>query len=167
MSRSRTSVRRMYRSLAKVALVWIGIQIGAPFQGQAAAAGKAGTVRGVALNSDHSPIPGARVRLRNTQTGRIEVKGVAGEDGRFVFNARGGSYIAELVDDNGRVLAVGPVFRVGPEETVDTFVRLASRRPWFATVFSNAATAVIAAASTAGVTALGPSGHGSRPISPQ
>src|SRR4051812_18440641 len=33
-------------------------------------------VRGVVWNGDNSPIPGARVRLRNLQTGRVEANAV-------------------------------------------------------------------------------------------
>jgi hypothetical protein len=169
MSRSYSSVRRIGRSLAGVALVWIGIQIGAsPKDGVSAQAEKGAAVRGVVWNSDNSPVPNAKVRLRNTQSGRVASNGVTGEDGQFVLNGvEGGSYVVELVGDNGRVIAVGQSFRVEAGETVATFVRLAPRRPWFAAVFSNAANVVIAAASSVGITALGPSGSGSRPISPQ
>jgi len=165
MSRSYSSVRAIVRSLAWVALVCVGMQGGAV---HGHASGPAATVRGVAWNSDNSPIPNAKVRLRNTHSGKIEANSVSGEDGEFIFTpVEGGPYVVELVGDNGRVLAVGQSFRVEAGETVATFVRLSPRRPWLAAVFSNAATAVIAAASHAGVTALGPTGSGSRPISPQ
>jgi hypothetical protein len=169
MSRSYSSVRKIGRSLACVALVWIGIQIGAsPKDRVWAQAEKGAAVRGVVWNSDDSPVPNAKVRLRNTHTGRVESNGVTGEDGQFAFiGVESGSYVVELVGDNDRVIAVGQSFRVEAGETVATFVRLAPRRPWFAGVFSNAANVVIAAASSAGITALGPGGTGSRPISPQ
>jgi hypothetical protein len=169
MSRSYTLVRTIGRSVAWIALVWIGIQFLTPARSHADARHGAGaSVRGVAWNSDNTPIPSAKVRLRNTQSGRIEANSVTAGDGQFAFDpVEGGSYVVELVGDNGKVMAVGQSFHAEAGETVATFVRLSPRRPWFAGALSNAAAAVIAAASSAGVTALGPSGSGSRPISPQ
>ena len=123
-----------------------------------------GVVRGVAWTADNSPIANARVRLRNIETGRVVSASETSSDGQFVFReiARS-SYLVELVSDNGKVLAVGPAFRIEPGQTVSTYVRLPTRR-WYSGVFSNAATAVIAAASSVGLTAVG--SHGP-PISPQ
>jgi hypothetical protein len=168
MSRSCTSLRRVSRSPGWIALIFITLQMGAASSSHAAARPeKGGVVRGIVWNSDYSPIPNASVRLRNIRSGRIEANRVTDADGRFGFNAQRGSYIVELVGDNNKVIAVGQSFRVEGGETVSTFVRVPPQRLWSAVIFSNAATAVIAAASSAGVTALGPSGHGSRPISPQ
>ena len=162
MSRSCTSLRTIRPSTMWIALIWIAIQIAAPSR--------------VVWNSDNSPVPNAKVRLRNTQSGRIESNSTTSEDGRFAFSAEGGSYVVELVGDNGKVIAVGQSFHAEAGETVATFVRLSPRRPWFADIFSNASTAVIAAASSLGVTALGPNGTGpsvtpngtsGRPISAQ
>lgn len=165
MSRSYPSVRTIVQSLAWLALVCVGLQTSAV---RAHASGPSATVRGVAWNSDNSTIPSAKVRLRNTHSGKIEATGVTDEDGQFTFSpVEGGPYVVELLGENGRVIAVGQSFQVEPGETAATFVRLSPRRPWLAAVFSNAATGVIAAASHAGVTALGPTGSGSRPISPQ
>jgi hypothetical protein len=120
----------------------------------------------VAWDSDNSPIPKAKVRLRNTHSGRVEANTVTGEEGQFAFNSiSGGSYVVELLSDLDRVLAVGQTFRVEAGETVATFVRLPPRRPRLAGLFSNAAVAAIAAAASVGVTAMGT--NGSRPISPQ
>jgi hypothetical protein len=177
MSRSCTSLRTIRPSTMWIALIWIAIQIAAPSRGLASAPpAKGAAVRGVVWNSDNSPVPNAKVRLRNTQSGRIESNSTTSEDGRFAFSAEGGSYVVELVGDNGKVIAVGQSFHAQAGETVATFVRLSPRRPWFADIFSNASTAVIAAASSLGVTALGPNGTGpsvtpngtsGRPISAQ
>jgi hypothetical protein len=124
-----------------------------------------GMVRGVVWNSDNSPVPNASVRLRNLESGRVVSIGEASGTGQFVFEAVvRSSYLVELVSDKGKVVAVGPSFRVGPGETVSTVVRLPSRRSWYAGMFSNAAAGVIAAASTVGLTAIGTD---ARPISPQ
>jgi carboxypeptidase family protein len=123
------------------------------------------SVRGVAWNSDNSPVPAAKVRLRNLQTGRVEGSAVTSEIGQFTFSGlESGAYVIELVSDGGRVMAVGQGFRVESGETVATFVRLPARQSWFGGAFSNAAAAVIAAASSAGVTAIGSPGP---PVSPQ
>jgi hypothetical protein len=165
MSRSYPSVRRIVHSLAWLALVFAGMQTSAV---RGHASGPPAAVRGVAWNSDNSTIPYAKVRLRNTHSGRVEANAVTGEDGQFTFSpVEGGPYVVELLGENGRVIAVGPSFQAEPGETAATFVKLAPRRPWLAAVLSNAAIGVIAAASHAGVTAMGPTGSGSRPISPQ
>ncbi len=124
-----------------------------------------GIVRGVVWNSDNAPVANANVRLRNLETGRIVGSGETSNRGQFVFaDVVRSSYLVELVSDSGKVLAVSQGFRLGPGETVSTVVRLPSRRSWYAGLFSNAGAAVIAAASTAGVTAIGSQAP---PISPQ
>lgn len=130
------------------------------------ASGPASTfVRGVAWNSDNSPLPAAKVRLRNLHTGRVDGSAVTTEIGQFTFSDMvSGAYVIELVSDSGSVMAVGQGFRVETGETVATFVRLPARQSWLAGAFSNAAAAVIAAASSAGVTAIGSPGP---PVSPQ
>lgn len=122
----------------------------------AAAGARTTTVTGVVWNYDNSPVSGARVRLRNLRSGRIEAVAVADGGGRFVFaGLEGGAYAIEYVNDKGKLLALGNGFRVEAGETAATFVRLAAKSPWFAGFFSNAGAAAIAAASSVGVTALG------------
>lgn len=124
-----------------------------------------GTVRGVVWNSDNAPVANANVRLRNLETGRIVASGETSTSGQFVFaDVIRSSYLVELVSDSGKVLAVSHGFRLGSGETVSTVVRLPSRRSWYAGLFTNAGAAVIAAASTAGLTAIG---SPAPPISPQ
>ena len=155
-----TSVHTVVRLLAFSVLVWT-IVCGTVWAGPP----DNGVVRGVVWSGDNSPIGNAKVRLRNLETGRIVAASETSDDGQFVFGgvARG-SYLVELVSDNGKVLAVGPAFPIEPGQTVSTVVRLPTRRSWYAGMFSNAAAAVIAAASSVGLTAVG--SHGP-PISPQ
>lgn len=155
-----TSVHAVVRLLAVCGLVWALV-----CQGAAADPADTGVVRGVVWNGDTSPIANAKVRLRNIETGRVVSASETSRSGEFVFGGVAkGSYLVELVSDNGKVLAVGPVFRVEPEQTVSTVVRLPTRRSWYAGMFSNAAAVVIAAASSVGLTAVGTHGP---PISPQ
>ena len=133
--------------------------------GRAGSPAPSTSVRGVAWNSDNSPLPAAKVRLRNLHTGRVDGSAVTTEIGQFTFTGlASGAYVIELVGDSGSVMAVGQGFRIETGETVATFVRLPARQSWFAGAFSNAAAAVIAAASSAGVTAIGSPGP---PVSPQ
>jgi len=129
------------------------------------AAQAAGTVRGVVWTADNSPVPNAKVRLRDLQVGRLEAEAVTTERGEFVFDkVHSASYIIEVVDESGKVIAVGQSFRVDSGATVATFVRLPARQSWIAGAFTNTAAAVIAAASSAGVTAIGSKAP---PVSPQ
>jgi hypothetical protein len=121
------------------------------------------SVEGAAWNADDTPIPEARVRLRNVDSGRIAAAAVADQAGQFTFaNLESGTFLVELVSESGRVLAVGHVFTIAPGETVATFVRLGAKAPWYAGFFSNAAAAAAAAAASQGITALAPV---ARPVS--
>jgi len=115
------------------------------------------TILGSAWNADNSPIPEAKLRLRSVITGRIEAATIADAAGQFVFSkVEGGTYVVELVNEDGRVLTVGRPFVAMRGETVATFVRLGARRPRLAGFFGNAAAAAIASAASLGVTALAP-----------
>ena len=118
---------------------------------------RATAIHGTAWRADNTPIPHAMLRLRNVVTGKIEATTVADGAGRFTFSSiPHGTYLVELVSDDGKVLAVGQVFTVNPGETVATFVRFAPKVPWFNGFFGNAALIVAAGAATAGVLALAP-----------
>lgn len=112
---------------------------------------------GGAWEADNTPIPQARLRLRNVVSGRMHAVTVADDLGQFAFQSvEPGSYVVELVAESGKVLTVGHTFSLGVGETVATFVRLATKIPWFTGFFGNAAAAVAATAAAAGVTALAP-----------
>jgi hypothetical protein len=115
------------------------------------------SILGAAWNADNSPIPEAKLRLRNAITGRIEATTIGDAAGQFTFTGiEGGTYVVELVNDHGRVLTVGQAFVVAPGESVATFVRLGARVPWFAGFFENVAVAATSSAAGLGVTALAP-----------
>lgn len=129
----------------------------------AARAVRATSILGAAWKADNSPIPEARLRLRNVITGRVEATTIADTAGQFTFsNVEGGTYVVELLNESGRVLTVGQAFMVALGETVATFVRLEDRSRWYAGFFQNAAIAATSAAAGLGVTALAPV---ARPVS--
>lgn len=124
---------------------------------RAGPSGHSTSVLGSAWNADNSPVKGAHLRLRNVLSGNVEATAIANDAGQFTFdNVEGGTYVVELVTDNGRVLTVGHPFTIAPGETVATFVRLGTKIPWFQAFFSNAATATTSAAASEGITAIAP-----------
>jgi hypothetical protein len=124
------------------------------------------SIMGTAWKADNTPIPQAKVRLRNVASGKTVAAAIANDAGQFTFgDIEPGPYIVELISDNGRILAVSHTLAVGQGETIATFVRLGSKVPWFGGFFVNAAASVTAAAASTGVTAVAP--EEMRPVSPQ
>lgn len=125
--------------------------------GAATGSGGFTSVLGAAWKMDNSPIPGARVQLRNVISGKVEATTVADQAGQFTFTRiEGGSYVVELIGENGKILTVGHAFVIAPGETVATFVRLGTKVPWSTGLFSNAASAVASTAASQGITAIAP-----------
>lgn len=123
-----------------------------------------GRVIGVAWRADNTPLPGARLRLRNVSTGHAVAATTSDANGEFRFDRVGpGAYVVELMADDD-VAALSELFGMTSNETIATFVRLSARSGWFDGFFTNAAVAAIATASSLGVTAVGSSGL---PASPQ
>lgn len=149
-------------------LVWTigpGTARGFAGPGRSASAAATATVQGVVWDSTNAPVAKVTTRLRDIQTGGAGETVVTTERGEFRFDTvKSGSYVVEVVAGSGKVIAVGLRFSVEPGETVATFVRLPSERRLLARILFNTATAVIAAASSAGVVAIGSTAP---PISPQ
>jgi hypothetical protein len=125
--------------------------------GSAAGRTTSASIVGAAWKSDNKPIPNAKLRLRNVVNGKIEATTVGSEGGRFGFlNIESGSYIVELISDDGKIIAVSQTVTVGPGETVATFVRLGTKVPWFTGFFGNAAASIASVAASLGVTAMAP-----------
>jgi hypothetical protein len=88
---------------------------------------------------------------------RVEATAVANETGQFTFTRiEGGTYVVELLGENGKIVSVGHAFVIAQGETVATFVRLGTKVPWFSGFFGNLASAVASSAATQGITALAP-----------
>jgi len=126
------------------------------------------TITGMAWDADNNtPIPGARVRLRDVQHARIVAAAIANDMGRFTFdNVEPGSYVVELVNDKGKVLGVGPMFNAAPGDTIATFVRLGSHVPGLSGLFGNTAAAIVSSAAGLGITAVSARGRDVSPETP-
>lgn len=123
-----------------------------------------GTILGTVWDTRNNAVPDAMVRLRNLTTGKVEATTRASQAGQFTFQTvEGGNYVLELVDDQGRVIAVGQMFSVAPGETVATFVRLGARVRWFAGFFNNAAASAVSSAAGLGLTAVSATGQPTSP----
>lgn len=117
---------------------------------------RACTIVGTAWNGNDVPVAGARLRLRDVSSGRILMTTRGDQEGHFRFTGvPTGTYLVELVDENGGLLAVGHTFTMAPSETVATFIRLGARVPWYSGFFTNAAIAAVSSAAGLGVTAVG------------
>ena len=149
----------MVRLNALIAAFVLLIAGAAPRVSGAPAPGGA-SVQGNAWTANNTPIPHARLRLRDVTRGKIAAVTQANEAGQFTFGSlEPGSYAVELVSASGSVLAIGHLFSVASGETVATFVRLAAPSSWFSGFFANAAAAVASSAASQGITALAPIGR--------
>lgn len=166
-------------TLVYVATAWIATatippsavyaQAGSPLVARAtgvASSTATSQVSGVAFHADESPIPRAKVQLRNLISGGIAGGAVANDAGQFVFLGMApGIYIVELTSRSGKVLAVSDAFAVARAESATTFVREKGQPGSLENFFANAAIAVSSAAAATGITAILP--EAKRPVSPQ
>jgi hypothetical protein len=126
--------------------------------GRVAAGPRATSITGYAWTANQQPVPNAVVRVRNVLTGLVESSSKADAAGRFVIEGiEGGNYVIELIDEAGRIIAVGETFSAFPGDAIVTFVRLAERLPvGLGNVFANAAMTAISSAASVGITAVAP-----------
>jgi hypothetical protein len=118
-----------------------------------------GAVTGRVVHHDDTPVANPLLRLRDVTTGQTVQTTEGDKAGRFTFlRVPPGSYIVELVDRRGNILAVGQMFGITPLTTVTTLIRLTSS-PWYAGFFRNAAILAVASAAALGVTTRGNGGQ--------
>lgn len=115
-------------------------------------------VQGNALDSGNSVLPRQPVRLRDARSGRIVGAQVTDSSGLFAFRSLDpGTYVVELLNASGAVLASSQLLNLNPGETVTAVVRLAFRMPALGGLFGGRkgpqAAAVAAAAAASGVLA--------------
>jgi hypothetical protein len=121
------------------------------------------TVEGHALNSTNSPLPRARVRLRDARTGRIVAEQLTSDNGAFTFGSLDtGLFVVELVGQDNFVLAASPLVQSNPGQTAMTVVRLPSRKTQQSAGGAHSvslAATIISAAAAAGVLAMAATGR--------
>ena len=162
---TRSSFGRMLAVTVLVALLpagHIGRAFGQAASGQPRIAARvdAGTVVGTVWNRNDTPVANPRLRLRDVANGQIVRTTQGDELGRFTFlRVAPGSYLVELVDRSGNVLALGQMFALGPLETIAKFIRIGTSIPWYSGFFSNAAAVALASAASLGLTAVGNGGQ--------
>ena len=153
---------RRLRGLALAVAVCLSA---APISAQSPGGPSAASVQGGAWHADNTPIPEARLRLRNVVSGRIEATTAADGAGQFVFDdVAEGTYLVELVSERGKVLAISRTFPVVRGQSVATFVRLPEKDRSLIAFFRNASLGVLASAAIVGVVALSP--ESVTPVSP-
>ncbi len=114
-------------------------------------------INGVALDTDQTPLPNATIRLRNLDENKIEQVVTANDLGEFSFIALPDvAYVVEIVDQAGRVVAVGDVIMANVGEVAGAIVTLPSRLPALAGVFGDTASSVMSAATGTGLTVVDP-----------
>ncbi len=108
-------MKRSFASALIVALVAFGV----PAAPLAAAPQVAGTISGFAKEAGGQPAANVVVRLRNVENGQIAGVVRTEPTGAFTFaNVPAGSYVVEIVDGAGRVLATGASIGLAQKATV-------------------------------------------------
>jgi len=112
----------------------------------------------------NKPVPDITVALRNLRTARLDRTMISDADGHVSVRGIGSStYVLEVVNARGAVIATGQVFSIATGERVATFVRLGSKSPWFAGIFNHAGAIAVATAAGLGATAVGTTGQPQSP----
>jgi hypothetical protein len=121
-------------------------------------------IYGTALDLNAAPLPDARVRLRNLETRTIEQVSTTNRLGEFVFVALPDvSYVVEIADRPGRVLAVGDVILIRAGEVAGSVIVVPPPIQGYAGLFRSTAAAVASAVAGTGLVWLAPD----PPLSPE
>lgn len=100
--------------------------------------GKVNVLVGFARTSLNTPIPYARVVLRNIRTGRVQASAIANERGEFSFlDIDSTAYVVELVGADGSVAAASPLVTMAPGDVQKTELRVASSAATVTASFGN------------------------------
>jgi hypothetical protein len=121
-------------------------------------------IRGTATTPDTAAVADMPVRLRNLDTSMIEQVTATNRAGEFSFIAKSEvPYVVEIVDQPGRVIAIGPVVVARSGEVAGSALVVPTAIPAYAGGFKTTAGAVLSALGGAGLTTL-PSAP---PLSPE
>lgn len=108
-------MRKVFAVVLSVALIVAAMPVpaGAAVRGKQAVQSQGGSVQGTARNAQQQPLANVTVQLRNVQTGQIAATGTTSAAGQFSFtNIPAGSYIVEVVDSRGAIVAATAPFAV-------------------------------------------------------
>jgi hypothetical protein len=115
------------------------------------AGGTINAVMGRARTSLNTPIPYARVLLRNIRTGAIEARATANEEGRYTFiDVDASAYVVELIGSDGSVIAASEMVALAAGDVRETTVRVSANALATAAAFGGRLTGVLAESPTAG-----------------
>jgi hypothetical protein len=92
--------------------------------------GASGATRviGTVIDIRLTPVANAKVRVRNLATGSIEQVGESNSNGEYAFEMdRSGTYVVEMVLDDGFIFALSNAGTVAPFETLQTVIQLPGR----------------------------------------
>lgn len=138
--------------IAPVALAW------------PAASPSATVVSAFVWDAVGKPVANVTVALRNLGTARVERTSNSDEGGHVSFRGIDtGTYVLEVVNARGAVIATGQTLTVEVGESVATFVRLPAKSPWYAELFQNVGAVAVATAAGLGATAVGTTGQPQSP----
>lgn len=122
-------------------------------------------IDGVVVDRDRNPLPKATVRLRNLQVNQVEQTVTTNRSGEFTFSVTPDvPYVVELVDQTGRIVAVGDVITVATGEVAGALVSIPSQLPALAGIFGETASSVLSAIAGTGLTVVDPAVP---PLSPE
>ena len=110
----------------------------------AALGGKLNALVGFARTSLNTPIPYAKVLLRNIRTGQVQARTTANDQGRFSFLDLDTSlYIVELLGADGSVVAASQMVTLARGDLRQTEVRAAATATLLTASFGNSLTATM------------------------
>lgn len=118
--------------------------------------GKINALIGRARTALNTPIPYARLILRNITTGVVEAQATANEEGRFTFlDVNPSGYIVELIGPDGSIIAASELVSIAAGDVRETMVLVSAARAIGATFGESLASTVnepVSAAASTGVT---------------
>ena len=147
---------------------------------QGAVDGASGVISGVVFTPEGEPLANTGIRARNLLTGEIGGSTTTGPGGEYAMNVSPGSYVLEILDDDGVVIATSAFISAAAGTTVTTATVAATTTALSAVGSVSSLATVLAATTARGVTAalavasgtappnfaVGPGGPGITPIDP-
>ncbi len=155
-------MRRLSLTVSLIAMLSVGLSAQGGSKpvvslGSSAAPTKAGQaiISGTARDANAKPLANVTVRLRNVATNEVEQVVTTNQSGEFSLVAQPDTpYVVEVVDRNGRTLAVSSLLMVEAGDVAATILTVPAILPrsGIAGIFGESIAAVLAAAAWTGIT---------------